>query len=1258
MLGLVGIKTILPLAMATGPREGKMKPKRVTSLFTVLFFVTVITLSTNYKAAHISAASPADTFTTENKPASFQPIFLENVGQMSTQFQFQIWGAGQTILFTETEIWITQPAGAAQSENQALPTGTNSPDTPVKLSWVDANPTVTLEAFDQLETQVDYYSNEFADSLHVTIPAWHGIRYHDLYPGIDLEVVGENHFISFHIVCRQNCDHALKSVKMQVNGADILSPHGQNLFLSTAFGNLQIPLATVTVADGTSLSFQLSPVVQGNTVQFPFAKTNIYAGVATPASSYSTTTNYLYASFIGGSNSDQVNDIYVDESGRIYLVGNTRSLDFPNPFDPAPSGAGDIFVARFSDPATLERVLFIAGGTANAITESPAGHIYVTGSANKTNFPVTPGAHQSSCNWAFCTEVFVLRIEPFGLQLKFAALVGGNGYDYGYDIAADASGNAYVTGLNAYGDFPTTPSAFDRTYNGGQGTHNNGDAFVFKMDPTGANLLYSTYLGGVYSDGGNALAVDGSGYVYVTGATSSSNFPTTPGAYDRVCGTDGTCNITPGGISYGSPDVFVSKLSPNGDSLIYSTYIGHSKIETGNSIIVDAVGNVYVGGSTSSTFPTTYGSFDQTPNGEDDAFVLKLNAIGSNLLYSTLIGGTARDEITGIALANDGRLIAVGNTMSSNFPVSSDAFDPNFNGGSSYLGDSFLFVLDDNGSSREYATYLGGENDDGSSDVAIGPFDTVYLAGTTSSTNLPVTSDAFQENIGGYNDGYLARFRLKTCTVTSSDSCFRPAPDGYIFSNIKGVAPSDFTITDMQRMFGDIAVCQIGTSGDTCVPKRAAVKWVHEVNETISLGRCVGMAATTLRFFHGVGQPQSYYQPGASLTYELEKDNARKHITYYAVEQFALPVNLHTGLFVLPSAALEKVQDALTNASPVIVVMNSGTTGHAVTPYAVEDMGDGIWRILIYDNERPNESKYIEVNTNNQTWHYPEYNWGGNALTWSLYTIPLSEFDEPQTCLVCQLWAGSTETGADGSLLEVWLHGKAHALIQDADGHRLGFSGNDFVNEIDGASMQTPILGAFAESEPIYTLPITGTYSITVHGQTLTASEATSISQIGPGFVVGIDDIWITPAASDKITLATDGSLVRYQPSEAQEAVLFIAKDTANVSYEFEFAGVDIGATNPVSTSVNLPSGELVLNNKENEGGLYDLMIVRANTETRGFWHNDISLQATDTHYLDFAAWDGMGAITLQIDHGSDGTIDEIVSLENQPPTIYLPVIR
>ena len=314
------------------------------------------------------------------------------------------------------------------------------------------------------------------------------------------------------------------------------------------------------------------------------------------------------------------------------------------------------------DPA-LEYSTYLGGTNGDlvrGISVDGAGNAYITGYTYSTDFPTTTGAYQP--NYAGNLDAFVTKLNPTGTALVYSTYLGGTNTDYGYGVAVDGAGNAYITGYTSSTNFPTTPGAY-QTSNAG-----NGDAFITKLNPTGNGLVYSTYLGGTSDDYGYGVAVDGAGNAYITGRTSSTNFPTTPGAYRT---------------SYaGNGDVFVTKLNPTGNGLAYSTYLGGTQYDYGFGVAVDGAGNAYITGTTLSTnFPTTPGAYQTNYAGDGDVFVTKLNPTGTALAYSTYFGGTSDDDGWGVAVDGAGNAYITGSTYSTNFPTTTGAYQ-NSNAGS------------------------------------------------------------------------------------------------------------------------------------------------------------------------------------------------------------------------------------------------------------------------------------------------------------------------------------------------------------------------------------------------------------------------------------------------------------------------------------------------------------------------------------------------------------------------------------------------
>jgi hypothetical protein len=291
-----------------------------------------------------------------------------------------------------------------------------------------------------------------------------------------------------------------------------------------------------------------------------------------------------------------------------------------------------------------------------------AGNAYVTGFTVSADFPTTAGAFQPVFHGTPARQSFVAKLNPTGTALVYSTYLGGSGFDRTNGIAVDGAGNAYVTGVTGSTNFPTTAAAFQPASGGGS------NAFVTKLDPAGAVLVYSTYLGGSGNDEGFGIAVDSAGHAYVTGFTSSPNFPTTVGAFDGTLG--------------GTNDAFVTKLNPTGSALVYSSYLGGSGSDLGLGIAMDSAGNAYVSGRTSSPdFPTTAGAFQPAfGGGTNDAFVTKLDPTGSALVYSTYLGGSGSDPAAAIAVDGAGNAYVTGTTSSPNFPTTAGAFQPTLTG--------------------------------------------------------------------------------------------------------------------------------------------------------------------------------------------------------------------------------------------------------------------------------------------------------------------------------------------------------------------------------------------------------------------------------------------------------------------------------------------------------------------------------------------------------------------------------------------------
>ncbi len=622
------------------------------------------------------------------EPQAGAILFVENAGQWPDAARFRVWGGPGTMWLAKDAIWITVESRQVDKREQEgcdnpliyLPTCLPSPRRGVnlKLSFPGSNPDVRIEPFDPLTTTVSYFLGNDPDQWQPAVPVWGGVRYVDLCPGVDLELTSEGGRMAQRLVVQPDAD--VSAVQLQVAGAELRGVEGRTLHLVSAAGDLALPLP--------GASFSLTIVGEAETGQTstwtaaPGSAPDVDAALPAPSALTPTDnpTDLLYSTFLGGTG------FYGDSGSGIAVDG----------------------------------------------TGSP----YVTGSTGSSNFPTTPGAFDPSFSGGY-GDAFVVKLNPASSGLAYATFLGGSDLDSGSAIAVDGAGSAYVTGYTHSIGFPTTPGAFDPSFNYGYN-----DAFVVKLNPTGSGLEYGTFLGGSGSNGdtGAAIAVDQAGSAYVAGMTTSSDFPVTPDAFDT---------------SYSNTEAFVAKLNPAGSGLAYATFLGGSDVDIGSAIAVDQVGSAYVTGWILSTdFPVTPGAFDTSHNGSADVFVAKLNPAGSDLAYATFLGGSSDDEGRAIAVDGSGSAYVTGGTTSSNFPTTSAAFDPSYNGGD---GDGFVTRLDPAGGALEYGTFLGGSSDDNGLAIAVDGSPSVYVTGGTYSSNFPATSNAFDPSYNAGYDAFIAR---------------------------------------------------------------------------------------------------------------------------------------------------------------------------------------------------------------------------------------------------------------------------------------------------------------------------------------------------------------------------------------------------------------------------------------------------------------------------------------------------------------------
>jgi hypothetical protein len=627
------------------------------------------------------------------------PLSFEvNQGQSDPQVKFLSGGSGYSLFLTGDEAVLTLRGSKPESNketisgaNHALPPGGSKAGGALRMKLRNANSAARVTGMDQLPGTSNYFVGNDPAKWRTNVPTYAKVKYESIYSGIDLIYYGNQRQLEYDFIVSPGAD--VHRILFDVLGVRRVrrDEHG-DLVLRMAEGEIR------------------------------WHKPAVYQekdGVRQEVAAHYAITDKNRVGFVV-SRYDTSRTLYIDPIiYSTYLGGST--FDF-----------------------------------GNAIAVDGAGNAYVTGSAASANFPTTPGAFQTVCRSCPSPEAFITKLNPTGSALVYSTYLGGSGNDFGGDrgnsIAVDSAGNAYVTGVTQSSNFPVTRGAFQKTFPGGP----FGSGFVTELDPTGAALVYSTYLGGnasTYSEStaGTAIAVDSAGYAYVTGTTSSTNFPTTPGAFQT------TLN--------GFSNAFVTKFNHTGSALVYSTYLAGSggpiTGDAGQGIAVDSAGNAYVTGATgSANFPTTPGAFQTTCGNScgGNAFVTKFNSTGSALIYSTYLGGSGTAG-SGIAVGSSGDAFVTGLTLSTDFPVTPGAFQTTCGGCGFTAGDAFVARVNSSGSALVYSTYLGGNNSDWGASIAVDGAGNAYVTGVTASTNFPTMDPLQPTNEGGLgsNEAFVAK---------------------------------------------------------------------------------------------------------------------------------------------------------------------------------------------------------------------------------------------------------------------------------------------------------------------------------------------------------------------------------------------------------------------------------------------------------------------------------------------------------------------
>jgi hypothetical protein len=708
-------------------------------------------------------------------PAGSTLDFEQNVGQTDGLVKFVSHGSGPAIFLTSTGAQLAfkdQPGNTAS----ALPDGSSAgPQAAIldvlRLSFVGANPAVWIGGTDRLPGVSNYYIGNDPRAWHTGIPHFGKVFYRDLYSGIDLLFYGNSEGqVEYDFSVGRGADPSL--IRLAFPGAEHPSlDQSDNLLIHLSGGSILQPAPHIyQEIDGSRHLVPGNFVLDGDTVSFS-------VGTYDTSRPLIIDPEIVYSTLVGGTGSDWdlAQPIAVDASGNAYRCGGTDSIDFPitdGAVQPSLAGSHDTVLLKLNPDGSALLYSTYLGGTAFdgafGCTVDRRGQAYVEGSTQSSDFPVTPGALQTTFaggDAAFCQagidgpyepcDGFVAKFSRSG-SLIYSTYLGGSGDEEVSGIKADARGDVVVAGFTSSADFPVTPGAYQTLLAGAS------DYFVAKLNPNGTRLLYATYLGGGDEESFDpGVAMDRHGDVYVTSATPSADFPTTPGVFQTTFS--------------GVFDAFVTKFSPTLSALLYSTYLGGSDFDlTTSNLTVDALGDVTVDGATASTdFATTEEAFQTSNAGGFDAFITKLNASGSGLIYSTYLGGTGDDFGAGSTVDPGGRVFEATITSSTDFPVTGGAFQGANAGGF----DMTVTELTKNVSGVIFSTYLGGSGDEFGARLELDHSENLYLDGCTTSADFPTTPGAFQRTFkGGDGTGWCFSSDLFVTKIAFDEEVLQATP--------------------------------------------------------------------------------------------------------------------------------------------------------------------------------------------------------------------------------------------------------------------------------------------------------------------------------------------------------------------------------------------------------------------------------------------------------------------------------------------------
>jgi hypothetical protein len=727
-----------------------------------------------------------------------------NTGQAEPTVKFVAHGPGYAVFLTDGEVVFSlrNPSGEI-AQNKATRRRSRSPKaeryrasanfTPstLRIRLLNAKQQQRIEGMDVQSGVANYFLGNDAARWRHSVPTFSRVKYHEVYRGIDLIYYGNQRELEYDFVIQPGSDPDI--IALEFAGRQLSLDHDGSLILPLdgATVRWKKPVAYQDI-DERRVQISAEYVIRGPSV------------VAFRLGDYDHTRPLIidpvlaYATYLGGGALDTGEAIAVDPGGNVYITGQTLSMNFPttNALRSTPAGMSDAYVTKLNSNGTAVIFSTYLGGSdvdiGFGIGLDSSNNVYITGTTTSPNFP-TRNPFQPSLGGIGFPDAFVTKLGPAGTNILYSTYLGGPDDDLAYGLAVGSGGNVFVTGVTSSGSNFPKKNPFQ---NAGGGD----DAFVARFSTTNtgsASLIYASWLGDADDEQGEAIAVDGSGNAFVVGEVFSLDYVTASfpvrNAFQPVYGQGGS-------------DVFVTKIASNGAApLIFSTYLGGRGEDSGYGVALDSSTNIYVTGETFSTNFPIVNAYQTVRGGSErgfytsDVFVTKIHRTGSNLLYSTFLGGDLDDTGEAIAVGTDNLVYVTGETKSEEFPLAGRPLQSTYGGGAF---DSFAAVLNPAASgtpSLLYSTFLGGADEDQGRAIAVDINGCFYLTGLTASTNrFPLTSGAYRQTYsGGFWDGFVAKFNpaplLEIARMTNRTTLTWPTiPAGFNLQRNTNVASTNW----------------------------------------------------------------------------------------------------------------------------------------------------------------------------------------------------------------------------------------------------------------------------------------------------------------------------------------------------------------------------------------------------------------------------------------------------------------------------------